>query len=146
MSGYAESLKAAGAEVLGFEMFGSYQGSWLALVRVGGALRAIRGYYGSCSGCDAFQDEMGYESHVVIDHGGTETWHDPEDADRFVAGCAKCEAWRDKLAAFGRKYLDEAKEPRATLDELVSDANEYSDDDDRAAVKALVGWLKEHAP
>jgi len=32
MSSYKESLEAAGAEVLAFESFGSYQGDWVALV------------------------------------------------------------------------------------------------------------------
>lgn len=144
MSGYAEALKAAGAEVLGFEMAGGWQGNWVALLRVGGELKALTGYYGSCSGCDAYQAEFGFESHVVVDHGGAETWHEPEDPDHFVAGCAKCEEWRQKLAAFGAKYLAVAKAPSTVLDTLVREANEYEDEERRNLVKALAGFMKAH--
>lgn len=144
MSGYAEALKAAGAEVLGFEMAGDYQGSWVALLRVGGGLKALTGYYGSCSGCDAYQAEFGFDSHVVVDHGGAETWHEPEDPDRFVAGCAQCEGWRQKLAAFGAMYLADAAAPSTVLDTLVREANEFEDEDRRKLVKALAGFMEAH--
>jgi len=62
MSSYKESLEAAGAEVLAFESFGSYQGDWVALVNYNGTKGWVSGYYGSCSGCDAFEAEIGYTS------------------------------------------------------------------------------------
>lgn len=75
--GYQEAMEAAGAEVLAFESFGSYQGDWWALVRFDGRTGWVRGSYGSCSGCDAFEAEFGYDDK------------DPK-----------------KLAAFGKGYLD----------------------------------------
>jgi hypothetical protein len=79
---YKESLEAAGAKVLEFQEFGSYQGDWWAQVEVGGVRGWVKGSYGSCSGCDAFQSEFG--------------WDDEEKPD-----------YAERLAAFGREYLGE---------------------------------------
>jgi len=70
-------MEAAGAVVEIFEEFGSYQGEWWAKVSYGGKIGWVNGSYGSCSGCDAFEAEFG--------------WDDPSD---------------EKLAEFGRGYLD----------------------------------------
>lgn len=64
--GYREALEAAGATVLEFEEFGSYQGDWLALVEFKGQCGFVKGAYGSCSGCDAFEDEIGYGGTVNL--------------------------------------------------------------------------------
>lgn len=87
---YQEALEATGAEVLEYEEFGSYQGEWLALVRVGGVLGVAEGSYGSCSGCDSFEAEFG--------------WGD-RDADDY----------QERLADFGNGYL-----PAWSLDEMIS--------------------------
>jgi len=58
--GYSESLEAAGAKVIAYEQFGSYQGDWGAYVELNGNKYIITGSYGSCSGCDAFEAEFGY--------------------------------------------------------------------------------------
>lgn len=76
---YQSALEAAGAEVIQFEYFGSYQGDWLALVRVDGALGVVEGWYGSCSYCDAFESEFGYSESG--------------------------EDYQERLADFGRGYL-----------------------------------------
>lgn len=60
LGGYALALTAAGAKVLKFECFGSYQGDWLAKVIYKGKEGWVRGAYGSCSGCDAFEAEIDY--------------------------------------------------------------------------------------
>lgn len=59
MSGYQRSLEAAGADIIEFREFGSYQGDWFAVLS---NYDVIQGSYGSCSGCDAFQCEFGYSS------------------------------------------------------------------------------------
>jgi hypothetical protein len=97
---YQSALEAAGATVLAFEQFGSYQGDWLAKVVYNGETGYVAGSYGSCSGCDAFEGEFGYDEreecqeHRYMDNG------EP---------CAECsamkEAYQTKLAAFGRDYL-----------------------------------------
>ena len=62
--GYIECIEMAGAEVLGSKFAGSYQGTWGAVVIYEGNRRLVTGAYGSCSGCDAFEAEFG--------------WNDPE--------------------------------------------------------------------
>lgn len=80
--GYQEALEHAGAEVLEFAEFGDYQGTWYAVVNNKGSIYLISGSYGSCSGCDSFQAEMGY--------------HDDESPK-----------YKKKLAEFGEAYLDD---------------------------------------
>lgn len=58
---YQWVLEVAGATVHAFEEFGSYQGDWLAKVTYKGKTGWIKDYYGSCSGCDAFENETCYE-------------------------------------------------------------------------------------
>ena len=76
--GYLESMEAAGATVHEFRHFGSYQGEWYAHITYEGDTGWVRGTYGSCSGCDAFQDEFG--------------WREDETPE--------------KLAEFGRTYCE----------------------------------------
>lgn len=83
---YSQALEAAGAEVLAYKEFGSYQGDWYAKVNLGGAAILIGGAFGSCSGCDAFQAEFG--------------WEDEDQPD-----------YHERLAAFGRKYLTDPLDP-----------------------------------
>ena len=59
---YDTCLTAAGATVLAFEMFGDYQGDWLALTPQG----FYAGSYGSCSGCD-WQEGEHVDSKIVND-------------------------------------------------------------------------------
>lgn len=77
-SGYQRALEAAGATVHAYEEFGSYQGDWWARVTIGDRSGWIHDYFGSCSGCDAFEADFAW---------GEET---PE-----------------ALAAFGSRYLDD---------------------------------------
>ncbi len=100
---YEKALKAAGAEVLEFESFGSYQGDWWAVCRYNGDIGWVTGSFGSCSGCDAYKAEFG--------------WSDEEDPD-----------YQDRLAAFGLGYLD----PLITQQKAVELASENLDWDDGA--------------
>jgi hypothetical protein len=68
MSGYREALEAAGANVLAFEHFGDWQGSWLALVEYNGERGWVHGSYGSCDHCDAFEAEFGYDAEEEDDY------------------------------------------------------------------------------
>jgi hypothetical protein len=81
MSGYCEAMEAAGAKVLAYESFGSYQGEWYAKVEYNGEVGWVQGSFGSCSYCDAFDSEFGF---------------DAEDAPDY----------QERLADFGRTYLD----------------------------------------
>lgn len=78
---YREALEAADARVLKFTTFGSWQGEWAALVEYKGKTGWVRGSFGSCSMCDAFRSEFGYD------------YHDDEDYEK-------------RLADFGETYLD----------------------------------------
>lgn len=81
---YKQALEAAGAQVVSFQEFGSYQGDWFAKVVYQGKTGWVSGYYGSCSGCDAFEAEFG--------------WNDDEKPD-----------YQTRLATFGKEYLDDIK-------------------------------------
>jgi hypothetical protein len=97
---YEGALQAAGAEVLAFERFGSYQGDWWAKVRHKDTVGWINGSFGSCSGCDAIEAEFGSEQDKCEEH----KWEPDSPA------CADCDAakaaFTTKYAAFGANYLD----------------------------------------
>lgn len=61
---YHGVLEMAGATVHAFQDFGSYQGDWLAKVTYNGVTGWIKDSYGSCSGCDSFESESGYEQRT----------------------------------------------------------------------------------
>ena len=79
--GYELAMQKAGATVLAFQAFGSYQGDWLALVLWNEEFLWIEGSYGSCTHCDAFEGEFG--------------WSELNDDDK-----------EGKLADFGKTYLN----------------------------------------
>lgn len=112
---YHEALEAAGYEVKAMKYFGSYQGDWLAVTDKG----VIHGWYGSCSGCDAFEAEFGWSMDELRES-------DPA-------------AFTRKLEQFGKAY-----EPM-TDDELMqfvarkSDREEWIDQDDRD----MLVWLEQ---
>jgi len=101
--GYSAALKAAGAEVLLWQEFGSYQGRWVAKIRLGGKLAWVSDYYGSCSVCDALEAELGYEDR-----------HNPA-----------------KLAAFGKQYLENLLS-QSEMEEKFIESAEWSLEDEKA--------------
>lgn len=127
---YREALEAAGATVEAFKRFGSYQGDWWAKTSEGW----ISGAYGSCSGCDAFEAEFGYESSRCDEH--------QYDYDA-KPDCADCQlnaaSFQDRLIAFGSEYLcnpltqEDAEKEAARNIEWDLGATE------------MVEWLKAHA-
>lgn len=107
MSGgsYSMALEVAGATVHDCRWFGSYQGEWIAHVTLpDGRTGIIMGYYGSCSGCDSFEAEFGYESHSLqINESGEEEYHSAYG--EFRDGCEQCADYRRRLAEFGMGYF-----------------------------------------
>lgn len=99
--GYSEALEAAGAKILAFQEFGSYQGDWFALVEYKDKKGFASGSYGSCSGCDSFQAEFDYTEEQCSEH----MW----SAD--APACADCDEnkanYQKRLAEFGEGYLEE---------------------------------------
>lgn len=130
---YEQAMEAAGAKVLAFEQFGSYQGDWWALVEFQDKRGFVHGYYGSCSGCDAFEGEFGYSNDPWCDQHSYRP-----DAD--CKGCQEAKAKRDeKLAAFGKDYLDVIV-PRETAVVEASKNLEWDGD-----AQAVVDWLQSAA-
>jgi hypothetical protein len=77
---YQDALTAAGANVIAFQEFGDWQGSWVALVEYKGERGWVQGSFGSCDHCDAFEAEFG--------------WDAEEEED-----------YQERLASFGESYL-----------------------------------------
>jgi hypothetical protein len=98
MSGYQAALEQAGAQVLVFEQFGDWQGSWVALVDYQGERGWVQGSFGSCSHCDAFQADFGW---------------DAEDEDDY----------EERLADFGRSYLGALQSSAALFEQFDQDAD-----------------------
>lgn len=132
---YCQALEAAGAEVLEFKEFGSYQGNWWAKVTYGGETGWIEGSYGSCSGCDAFESEFGYGTDSCAEH----RWvYD----DKITSSCADCadekQKFEARLADFGKVYLG----TMFTHDEALTEAGRYADWDSEA--EEMLAWITEN--
>jgi len=107
--GYELALEKAGANVLAFKEFGSYQGTWLAFVIYNGERGIVEGSYGSCSSCDSYQATFDYsESEPTIKDGvyykNGDTWD--EDAvcteEEYKVALTN---YQQKLVNFGAEYL-----------------------------------------
>ena len=105
---YERSLEAAGATILAFESFGSWQGEWVALVEYRGERGWVQGSFGSCSECDSFEAEFGW---------------DAEEQDDY----------QERLASFGQSYLDGLQTTQAVVAYF-----ERSSDWDSESEEALV--------
>jgi hypothetical protein len=119
MADYDDALRAAGAEVLAYKYFGSYQGDWIAHVRYGGETFYISDCYGSCSACDALQADMGWE---------------PYESDGPEAKAD----WERRLADFGARYLEPSE--RMTFEQVLTKASSNLGWDSDA--QSMVDWLK----
>jgi len=94
--------------------------------------------YGSCSGCDAFEAEFGYDFHTLEAHGNDRsTWDAPF---QFKDDCAECQASKEKLRAFGAVYLADLTTAEALAAKMVEESywSTYDEDEKRAA------WLAEY--
>ena len=95
---YREALEAAGARVIAFESFGDWQGSWVALVEYRGERGWVQGAFGSCSHCDSFEAEFGWDAEEQEDY-------------------------QERLASFGESYLGGLQ----TTEAVVASFDEQSD-------------------
>lgn len=124
--GYSGALQAAGAVVLEFRAFGSYQGDWYALVDYKGERGWIRGCYGSCSHCDAFESEFGWSSDDGCDE-------HPYSSHSDCADCkAKADEYQTRLASFGRSYCDGLQSADTICAEL-DERGEWDSESEEAA-------------
>ena len=112
LQGYELALTMAGAKVLAFQEFGSYQGRWWAYCERAGARFFITDYFGSCSGCDAFEGQFLYTADEREDY-----------------------AYR--LVQFGREYLENPLGQEEAEKEAARYAEESLEDENMLAwVKA----------
>jgi hypothetical protein len=111
---YRDALKAAGANVLAFESFGDWQGSWVALVEYRGERGWVQGSFGSCDHCDAFQAEFGWD------------WIDEERDD-----------YLQRLASFGESYLGGLQ----TTEQVIAEHEAHTRWDDEA--DQIIFWVRE---
>lgn len=131
-SSYSGALEDAGAQVLAFEQFGDYQGSWFAKVSYDGSEFWVVGGYGSCSGCDALEAEFGY--------GNAERCGEHKYSYGEVPGCAAC-AKQQEIAAtawidFGKSYLTD----RRSASELIEEYEKNKDWDSDA--NSIIEFIK----
>lgn len=127
---YQEAMRAAGADVLHFMQFGSYQGEWYAIVRYNDETGWVSGSYGSCSGCDAFEAEFG-------DHYCDQVW-DSELLEYRDRTELELKDYNLKLASFGKVYLDGLM----TQDQAEQAASANLDWDYEAA--EILAFVREH--
>ena len=106
---YEQALEAAGARVLAFQEFGDWQGSWVALVECQGQRGWVQGAFGSCDHCDSFEAEFSWDSDFA------------------------CEDVQERLAQFGRGYLDDLLTAEQVLRQYDAAADWDSDSVDAAA-------------
>jgi hypothetical protein len=124
--GYKETMQAAGAKVIAYKTFGDYQGTWLAKVEWNGQIGWVEGFYGSCSGCDAFEAEFGYESRPVV---GDEDFWDETKGSYSPATQADVEAYDARFKAFGLRHLERNLATQAEMESEVSNREDYGDDE-----------------
>lgn len=105
--GYSEALEAAGAKVIEYKEFGSYQGDWLAFVEYNGEKGIVEGSYGSCSGCDAFEAEFGWTNGPTEKDGKyyRTYWHEEDNEIPKEEFDKINQEIQVKLADFGSSYL-----------------------------------------
>lgn len=141
--GYQLAMEVAGATVHAFKEFGSYQGTWLAKVTYQDQTGWVEGWYGSCTGCDAFQGEFGYDSRPVLGErdiwGGEMGWLCVEQTH--------VDAYDNRLKEFGLRYLSNQFLSQEELEARLSRSVAEQDWDDEASlmlnfVRSLSGVIQ----
>lgn len=108
---YEDAFAAVpGCTVEWCEYFGSYQGQLAAKIKYKGETLYIIDYYGSCSGCDAFEGEFGYGD-------------DPTP---------------EQLASFGKPYVEGAYTLDEAIKKLSPVPGEWYDTDDKEALDRIL--------
>lgn len=119
---YQECLEKAGATIIAFQQFGSYQGEWWAkVVLPDGRCGWINGAYGSCSGCDAFESEIGCGE-----------WD--EDAMEYKP------IPDERLADFGSRYLDVLMSQSEAIEKASENASWDTNADEMVAFVRENAW------
>lgn len=114
---YETALQAAGANIKEFRTFGDYQGTWIAHLSDN---TFIVGYYGSCSGCDAFEAEFRSSYMYDVEEGAANDYN-------------------ERLIKFGESYLTGAYTREEFLNKY-KDCNEDYEWDMES--KEIREWIK----
>jgi len=122
---YQECLEKAGAEIISFKEFGSYQGEWMAMVRFNGETGIVQGYYGSCSGCDSYEAEFAFTNEVYEEDGKFyNSMYSECSKEEYDA--AKLEQ-NEKERQFGLGYLSTPLESKAYFEKRLKDIESKDD-------------------
>jgi len=133
MSDYKLALKEAGAEILAFESFGSYQGEWWAKVIWNGETGWVNGSYGSCSGCDAYQSEFGFINEECEAH--------RYDYQETCPDCVEVKAAiQQRIINFGKTYLEDMLLTQEEAEKKASANIEWDTD-----AVPMLEWIKSQA-
>ena len=133
---YEMALRFAGAKVIAYEEFGSYQGDWFAKVEYKNQIAWVWGRYGSCSGCDAFEADLGYgNEHEHADGKYISTYNFEKDQ---LDDCVECQSLKAKIVKFGLPYLDDL----LTFEDIFVKASEDIEWDMEA--KEMIDWLNKN--
>lgn len=136
--GYSEAIEANGVKIAKFKEFGSYQGTWIAILEDG---RYVEGSYGSCSGCDAFKAEFDWVNEPSEQDGKFyktgQTWDEDDEIPESEFEQAKIN-YQKRMSDFGSGYLKNNE----TKDEIIARytkkcEEEYAWEDD----KEILDWL-----
>lgn len=139
---YDYTLEKAGAEVLAYESFGDYQGTWLAFVNYNGQKGIVEGSYGSCSVCDSLQAEFGYSDEEIIErdgkyYEGNNYWDSEAEITKERAEELN-KSFNQKICEFGSGYLHDIQdlniiETRLKVinDNLAKDEDAYFDREEK---------------
>lgn len=125
---YEMTLEKAGARIIAFKEFGSYQGTWLALVENNGETGIIEGSYGSCSGCDACQAEFD-EWNQPIEKNGK---YYKDYGDEEITEEEWNEYWKkfdEKVINFGALYLHQGMNTKEYYQNKLDKINAKNEDD-----------------
>lgn len=135
-NGYIKCMELAGAKILAAKKFGSYQGDWWAKVEYKGKTFWVHGYFGSCSGCDAFQAEFGYDETSCEEH---RYLHNQEITDT----CEACKVIKQDLhkrkVAFGEKYLTDDVHSQESAEAFAAKHESWD-----FAVGVMLKWIQEN--
>ncbi len=92
---YEGVLRLAGAKVLCYKRFGSWQGDWLAKVQYDSKTFWVHGYYGSCTQCDAVDAIEAYSKDKRTDFKelGQDYLDDPRDWKQLMRQAIEDSEW-----------------------------------------------------
>ena len=87
---YEQLFKNYGANILAFEMFGSYQGDIIAKIEYHGEIKWLHAWYGSCCHCDPLQRTSTEEEQKNL---ALDMFNDMQDYDSVFYKISENREW-----------------------------------------------------